>query len=88
MAKLFTGKRPDDLRGTLRAMLSYLGRHKTLLIVVGVLAAVSALCNLLGTYMIRPVVNSAVSGGSGLTHGVLVTAVIYALGALAALGFT
>lgn len=28
MAKLFTGKRPDDLRGTLRAMLSYLGRLK------------------------------------------------------------
>ena len=54
MAKPFGGKRPQDLRHTLRRFMDYLGRHKIMLGVVGLLAAVSALAALLGTYMIRP----------------------------------
>ena len=57
MAKAFGGKRPQDLRHTLRRFMDYLGRHKIMLGVVGLLAAVSALAALLGTYMIRPIVN-------------------------------
>ena len=56
MAKPFGGKRPQDLRHTLRRFMDYLGRHKIMLGVVGLLAAVSALAALLGTYMIRPIV--------------------------------
>lgn len=89
MAKPYNGKRPNDLRATLRTFLSYLGRHRALLVGVGILAAVSALANLLGTYMIKPVVNAAVAGGvSSLVHGVELTAAIYAVGALSALGYT
>ena len=51
MAKPFGGKRPQDLRHTLRRFMDYLGRHKIMLGVVGLLAAVSALAALLGTYM-------------------------------------
>ena len=57
MAKPSGGKRPQDLRHTLRRFMDYLGRHKIMLGVVGLLAAVSALAALLGTYMIRPIVN-------------------------------
>ena len=56
------GRRPQNLGFTLRALFSYLGRHSLMIGVVGVLAAVSALANLLGTYMIRPVVNSLAGG--------------------------
>ena len=35
MAKPFGGKRPQDLRHTLRRFMDYLGRHKIMLGVVG-----------------------------------------------------
>ncbi len=84
-----SGRRPKHLAFTLRALFSYMGRHGLLIAIVGVLAAVSALANLLGTYMIRPVVNSLVDGDTGaLIRGVVTTAAIYGTGVLAALGFT
>ena len=47
MARAFNGKRPDNLGHTLRTLFSYLGRHKGMIALVGVLAAVSAVANLL-----------------------------------------
>ena len=89
MARTPNRKRPKDLRFTLRALFSYLGRHSLLLLTVALLAAVSAGANLLGTYMIRPVVNSLIGGDRGaLARGVAVTALIYAAGVLAAFGYT
>ncbi len=84
------GKRPQNLRRTLGTFLSYLGRHKVLLVLVGLLAAISATANLLGTYMIKPVVAQVMEGGSlsGLIAGVALTAAIYAAGALSTLGYT
>ncbi len=84
------GKRPQNLRRTLRTFFAYLGRHKVLLILVGILAAFSASANLLGTYMIRPVVQQIMDVGSlsGLIAMVAVTAVIYGIGALSTLGYT
>ena len=88
-ARQFSGKRPQNLGHTLRTLLSYLGRHKLLLLAVAALVTVSALANLLGTYMIRPVVNSLAGGDvRALTLGVAVTAGIYGLGALSSLGYT
>lgn len=88
-ARPLSGKKPKNLGYTLRTLLSYLGRHKYLLLMVAVLVTVSALANLLGTYMIRPVVNALASGGrAALLRGVLLTAAIYLTGALASLGYT
>ena len=88
-ARPVSGKKPKNLGYTLRTLLSYLGRHKYLLALVAVLVTISALANLLGTYMIRPVVNSLASGGvQALLQGVLLTAAIYLVGALASLGYT
>ena len=85
-----TGKRPENLKGTLRALLSYMGRHKILLALVGILSSVSALANLLGTYMLKPIINQYIVPGDmkGLVFGVAVTAAIYGIGALSALGYT
>ena len=89
MARQLSAKKPKHLGYTLRTLMSYLGRHKFLLLVVAVLVTVSALCNLLGTYMIRPVVNNLADGGTeALFRGVALTAGIYLTGALAALGYT
>ena len=84
-----TGRRPKNLRYTLSRLFSYLGRHKFLLLTVAILASISALGNLLGTYMIRPVVNSLSTGDSQtLLLGVGVTAAIYGVGVLSAFGYT
>ena len=90
MAKAFSGKKPQHFGNTIRVFLNYLGRHKFMLGLVGVLTAVSALANLLGTYMIKPVVNGILETGSipGLVRGVALTAAIYAVGALSTLGYT
>ena len=90
MAKPFGGKRPQDLRHTLRRFMDYLGRYKIMLGVVGLLAAVSALAALLGTYMIRPIVNGVLENGSAayLAGVVALTAGIYIVGALSTLGYT
>ena len=90
MAKAFSGKKPQHFGNTIRVFLNYLGRHKFMLGLVGVLTAVSALANLLGTYMIKPVINGILETGSipGLVRGVALTAAIYAVGALSTLGYT
>ena len=88
-ARQLSAKKPKNLRYTLRTLLSYLGRHKLLLLAVAVLVTISALTNLLGTYMIRPVVNSLAAGAfSDLVAGVAVTAGIYGLGVLSSYGYT
>ena len=77
------------MQHTLRIFVSYLGRHKFMLLIVSILVTVSALANLLGTYMIRPVVNNLSNGDlHSLAIGVLVAAGIFAIGALAAWGYS
>ena len=88
-ARQLSAKKPKNLAYTLRTLLSYMGRHRYLLLVVAVLVTVSALCNLLGTYMIRPVVNNLATGGmASLFKGVALTAGIYLTGALSAYGYS
>ena len=88
-ARAYSGKKPKNLKHTLRVFLSYLGRHKKMLAVVAVLVTISAGANLFGTYMIRPVVNGLADGDvHTLLCGVLITALIIGCGALAAYGYT
>lgn len=89
MAQKPAGKRPQNLWFTLRTLFSYMGRHKFLLLIVAVLVTASALANLFGTYMIRPVVNHLASGDvKALVAGVAATAAIFGLGVLSAYGYT
>ena len=82
-------KRPENMQHTLRIFVSYLGRHKFMLLTVSILVTISALANLLGTYMIRPVVNNLANGDlHSLAIGVLVAAGIFVTGALAAWGYS
>ena len=84
MAKAFGGKRPQNLRHTLRRFGDYLGHHKRKLALIGVLTSISALAALIGTYMIRPAVNGILENGSlaYLARVVAFTAFVYLIGAL------
>ena len=74
-SRTYRGKKPENMKKTVGFFLSYMGKHKRMLFVVAALVSVSALCNLLGTYMIRPVVNHLADGNvSSLLKGVLVAA--------------
>lgn len=89
MARQLSAKRPKDLRFTVSELLGYMGRHRFLLFTVVALVTVSACANLLGTYMIRPVVNSLAGADvSALVRGVAATAIIYGAGVLSAFGYT
>lgn len=83
------GNKPQNLLATCRELLSYLGRHKMLFLLVAVLVAISATASLLGTYMIRPVVDSLTDGDfSQFARGVALTAAIYVTGVVAAFAYT
>ena len=61
MARQISSKKPNDLKKTLARLLSYMGRHKFLLGIVALLVTFSSLANLLGTYMLKPIINDYIS---------------------------
>lgn len=89
MPKTSAQARPANLAQTLRRLLSYMGHAKFSLLAVGVLASVAAIASLVGTYMLRPIINGLAAGGEDLlARQVIFTAVIYAVGVLSALGYS
>ena len=89
MPKTAAQARPADLKRTMCRLLSYMGHAKFSLLAVGVLASVAAIASLVGTYMVRPIVNGLATGGEELlAKQVILTAIIYAAGVLSALGYS
>ena len=71
--------KPANLGRTTRRLLDYMGGARLMLLAVGVLASVCALCQLAGTYMIKPVVNCLTTADvGGFRAGIVLTAAIYA----------
>ena len=85
MARTTSYKRPKNTKKTLLQMFSYLGRHKKIMAAIAVLVAVSALANIYGTYLLKPVINTYVlqKDVPGLIRMILFMGVMYAVGALA-----
>ena len=80
---------PQDLGRTLRKLTGYLGHARFQLLAVALLVSISGLANLVGTYMIKPVVNAVGRGDAdGFTSGIALTAGIYSLGVVACLSYT
>ena len=81
--------RPHDLLATLRELLSYMSHARWLMLAVAVLVTLAGLANLLGTYMIKPVVNAVGEGDqAAFARGVAMAAVIYVVGVASAAGYT
>ena len=90
MAGQFNGKRPKNLKRTVKKLLGYMGNHRFLLLFVAVLVSVSASAGLAGTYMLKPIVNKYIVPGDveGLFKAVAFTGIIYLCGVAAAYGYT
>ena len=90
MPRMVSARKPENLVYTVKRLLAYMGRHRNSLLLVALLVVISVTCNLLGTSMISHVIDSLVSGGgmAELVEGVAITAVIYAAGVLASLGYS
>lgn len=83
-------KRPKNTKKTLLHLLSYLGHHKWLFLLVGFLVCVSTGANLFGTYLLKPVINRFILPGDvkGLLEAVCGMGIMYLCGALATLGYS
>lgn len=84
MARAANYNRPKNTRRTLMQMLSYLGRHKWYMLVIALLVTVSALASILGTYLLKPVINNYIMPGDipGLMRMLVFMGILYLCGAL------
>lgn len=87
MAKYVGYKRPKDTKKTLKHLFAYLGMHKWAFLSVAVLVFISAGANIMGTYLIKPVVNKFITPGDmhGLFKAVTGMGIMYLCGAMATL---
>ncbi|MBS5644589.1 MAG: ABC transporter ATP-binding protein [Clostridiales bacterium] len=90
MAKNMPGKKPKNLKYTLGRLAFYFKKHLPLLLLIVLLIAVSALASVLGTYLLKPVVNDYILPGDipGLIRILLFMGGMYLLGAAATYGYT
>ena len=84
MARIANYNRPKNTRRTLMQMLSYLGRHKWYMLMIALLVTVSASASILGTYLLRPVINNYIIPGDipGLVKMLILMGILYLCGAL------
>ena len=82
-------KRPKNTKKTLLHLLSYLGHHKWMFLLVGLLVFISTGASLMGTYLLKPVINRFIMPGDmkGLVEAVVGMGIMYLCGALATLGY-
>lgn len=87
MAKYVGYKRPKDTKKTLKHLFAYLGMHKWAFLSVAILVFISAGANIMGTYLIKPVVNKFIIPGDmhGLFKAVAGMGIMYLCGAMATL---
>lgn len=76
-------------KSALGQLLHYMGNHKFEFLFVAILVTISGLANLIGTYMLRPIINAAGDQKMDRLATLLITTiVIYVCGVIAAWGYT
>lgn len=77
--------KPQDGKKTFFRLISYLSCDKKLLSVIGILIVISIIANLLGSYMLRPIINNYIIPGDykGLVRILLLLAAVYLTGVIA-----
>lgn len=89
MPKAVGYKRPKDTKKTILRMLHYVGIHRFAMLLVALLVIISSLANIMGTYMLKPVINDYIVPGDilGLIRAIIFMGIMYGLGALATYGY-
>ena len=72
-------KRPRNTKNTLKHLLHYMGLHKWMFLLVGLLVCVSTGASVMGTYLLKPVINRFIMLGNmkGLVSAVAAMGVMY-----------
>ena len=83
------GRKPKNVRGTLRKLLRYLERYRLHLAAVVILLIVSSACTVGGSYLIKPLINDYILLGDfpGLARMLAVMGGVYLLGAVCSFGY-
>ncbi len=83
-------RKPNNLTATVSRLLTYMGKHKILLLIVAILVTTSGVANLLGTYMLKPIIDSYTKDPkfSELYKAIILEASIYIVGVLSTLGYS
>ena len=89
MARIANFSRPKNTRRAIKQMFGYLGRHKWYMFAIALLVAASAMANIMGTYLLKPVINNYILPGDipGLIRMIALMGLMYALGASACLAY-
>lgn len=89
MARYVGYKRPKDTKKTIKHLLVYLGFHKWSFALVALLVFISVGANIMGTYLLKPVINSFIVPGdiAGLIRAVIGMGAMYLCGVLATFGY-
>ena len=64
MAKYVGYKRPKDTKKTVKHLLTYLGHYKWAFLLIAILVFISAGAGIMGTFLIKPVVNNFIVPGN------------------------
>lgn len=89
MARAMEYKKPKNTKKTLMRLISYMGHHKLSMFVVGVMVVISSLASVIGTYMLKPVINRYIIPRDipGLIGAMIFLGLLYLTGATATLGY-
>lgn len=71
--------KPKKTQYTIKRLLSYLGAHKTMLVLAVFLVVVRSVSNIAGSYMLRPIINNYIAAGrlEGFLYALLLLLAIY-----------
>lgn len=89
MARYVGGRRPENTKKTLKKFMHYMGIHKWSLILVAILVFIGSGANIMGTYLLKPVINNYILPGNipGLIKMVILMGFMYLCGVLATWGY-
>ena len=83
-----TGRaRPKDAKKTLFHLLKYIGHYRISILIIAVLVCISAFSGIMGTYLLKPVINNYILPGDipGLIRMIVIMGGIYLAGAISCL---
>lgn len=77
-------QRPQDLRGTVKKLLHYVGRYKGLLVLVAICLLLSSVGSVASSYFLKPAINNYILPGdfAGLLKLLVLMGLVFVLSAL------
>ncbi|MBQ0037677.1 MAG: ABC transporter ATP-binding protein [Clostridiales bacterium] len=82
-------QRPQDLKGTIRKLLRYIGKYKAALILVAICLILSSVFSIASSYMLKPILNNYIIPGDfrGLVKALIVQGALFAGSALCSFAY-